>query len=393
MKRVIVGVTLACAAVIGPSASAKSPVRVSLPLVPLQSARLGAIASSLPLEHDSGVVSNAVAAAEANGNPTLQQFAHLRRITGYRLDYGNRFLPGTGVREIETGVERYKTETAAKHALAFWRNDARKGMPAPELGQPSLLGVSVSVAKIRTAAVGSAHWALASTLRIADTSPVYSLREEAQDRNYIVAIVVAAGSLSPAKQLVPKLAKAVDSRLRLALAGKLHGAPAKLPGKVTPGPPSSGPDPSKAALAPSDFAQATLSSENYSANPSALSEYDATFATTDDFDTGLRQQIVAESTPSEATYLAALTICQTRGLGAEFKNITPVDLSSIGDDAYGALLEHQSSGIPVYNAWVVLANGPMFEVLYGSSSTPLPKSDVTKLAQAAADKLDAAVAG
>lgn len=68
-------------------------------------------------------------------------------------------------------------------------------------------------------------------------------------------------------------------------------------------------------------------------------------------------------------------------------------MSSVGDGAYGALLQLEISGQKVYEAGVVLADGPLVELVVGGSKTPLAATDVTSLAQAAAARLNAAVAG
>lgn len=387
---VLVGVGLA-AAIFVPAAAAKA-ARVKLALVPLQHAQLGAPGRSLRLAHDSGPVSNTKAAANAMGNVSSKQLAKLGRVTGYQLDYGNPFLPGTGIREIQTGIELYKSGAGAKRGFAFWRKEELRS------GSLAKLGVRVRAKRFHMPKVGAARWAYVATLKIPNTSPVYVLDERLRAGRYVVDVSVAAGALGPVEKLAPRLAKKVDARLRLGLAGKLRGRPAKLPPHRKPGPPPRGPVPATAALATSDFTQATLSSGQYVApNLEALSEYDVTFAPADSFDR-LFQQIVDERTASESTYYAALLADSLQSLSSistssESVTVTPVDVSSVGDDAYGALIQLTVSGQTVYEGAIVLVRGPIVELLIGAAKAPLAESDVTSLAQAAAAKLDAAVAG
>lgn len=306
---------LAAAAVVVPSAAAAP--RADLALVPLQSAQLGAAARTLPLEHDSGVVSNSSAASNAYGAVTAQKLARLGRVTGYQLDYGNPFLPGAGVHDVQTGVERYRSRAAAKRGLAFWRSDEVK---AAGLAQ---LGVSATLTSLRVPAVGASRWAYAITLTVPNASPIYLLDEDVQDGNYVLAVTVAAGTSGAARQLAPKLATKVDGRLRAMLAGRLRGKQPKLPPKLAAGPPSTGPDPAKAALAASDFGQATPSFAKYETNEAALSEYEVAFAPAGVY-TDVLQQILAVSTPGEATYFAAVLDGSMGNLAGSGASVTPV---------------------------------------------------------------------
>lgn len=388
---VLAGAGLA-AAILVPAASARRGPRLELALVPLQHAQLGAPGRPLQLAHDSGPVSNALAAANALGNVSSTQLAKLGRITGYQLDYGDPFLPGTGIREIQTGVELYKSGAGAKHGFAFWRKEELRS------GTLTKLGVRLRIKRFHMPKVGTARWAYVGTLTIPNTSPIYVVDETVREGRYVVAVSVAAGSLGRVKTLAPRLAKKLDARLRRVLAGKLRGKPVKLLPHRTPGAPRRGPAPAAAALASSDFGQATLSNKQYVVPKlEALSEYAVTFTRADSFD-HLLQDIVAERTASEATYYAALFAGSLQNLasispGGESVTVTPVDVSSVGDDAYGALIQLTVSGQTVYEGAVVLVSGPIVELLVGASQASLAASDVTSLAQAAATKLDAALAG
>src|SRR5262249_43365958 len=102
------------AAVLVPCTSASSASQIELAVVPPPKAPLGPAVHSLPLAHDSGGVSNAEAANEANGMVTAAQLKALGRVGGYLLDYGNPFGSSAGVSEIQTEVDRYRTAADAR---------------------------------------------------------------------------------------------------------------------------------------------------------------------------------------------------------------------------------------------------------------------------------------
>ena len=100
------------AAVAVPAASAKSPA-VKLSVLPLPSTALGP-AKSLPLQYDSGVVTNAEAAAYSLGGAKASLFAGFGRFTGYALDYGIDASGGSGVTEVTTEVDKFVQARGAR---------------------------------------------------------------------------------------------------------------------------------------------------------------------------------------------------------------------------------------------------------------------------------------
>ena len=104
------------------AAPAKHSPKLPLGLVPLQRAQLGPDAASLALQwFDFGTVSNNDAAFLAPGPVEPGKLKRLGRVTGYLLDYGIPYRGGTGVTEIKTGVDEYRTSRDAEKALPFWR--------------------------------------------------------------------------------------------------------------------------------------------------------------------------------------------------------------------------------------------------------------------------------
>lgn len=388
MKQVLLGVALA-AAVAVPSATAGRPAQkpVKLSLVPLPASVIGAAVHGLTLAQDSGTVSNSQAANQANDTPPAGKLKKLGRLTGYQLDYGDVYAGTTGIDEVQTGVGQYKTAADAAKGLAFWKNDD------PKIKILEVLGLQVSDATFPAPAVGSARFGNVWTETVPNVPTVNVADARAVEGAYVLDVKVAAASAPSAETLAGRLLKKLDARLRLAFAGRLHGSPVPLPRRLTPGQAYGGPDLSAIALTPTDVGQGTVSNEGYTIDPEALSDY------TSDMSPGgiysdLSQDIEWYSTPAQATFLAALAATEFSGTVTTFGGqVTPVDLSAIGDDAQGALGVVTLGGPTRYDGVVVLARGQAMEALIVESQSPIQASDLTNLAQLAANKLNAAVAG
>lgn len=381
-------VLLVTAAVLVPSAEAARRPAVELSLVPLSRAAIGTPARALPLQHDSGVISNATAAFESfSGTATM--FQNLGRLTGYALDYGDGFGNASGVTEVATEVDRYKSAADAKKGLAFWKLDEAV------VGKLGRFGFQASQHAFSVPTLGRARFGTTWTGTVPGVAPTSVAIAEVADGTYALDASVSAGSAARAKTLATKLIEQLDARLHLALAGRLHGKTAKLPAKLKAGPPRGGPDLAPASITPTDLGQGTVEDQGYSVDPEALSDYGESMEPGGSFD-ALSQQIEWYPSAAEASFLS---IYQGAALGAAFAGpgsvFTPVDVSSVGDDARGAIEEVVSAtGSQVYLAIVTLANGHATDLLFGlSKSAPIQASDVANLAQIAANKLNAVVGG
>jgi hypothetical protein len=239
-------------------ASARHAPKLRLPLVPLQSAQLGPVGASLPLEFDSGPAANGDA-------PT--PLKKLGRLGGYLLDYGDAYVGGAGVTSIATQVERFRTPTGAKKGLRYWKNDDKVVASFYRS-----IGLTVSAHFFRVPAVGSSHFAYATSFEIPNADPLFTVDEEVSSRSYILHANVAAGTESMAEHLAPVLMHKLEHRLRQMLDGQLRGKPARLPRLPAPGPPAGGPDLSSLVVGPSDFTgPATVIDQGYEPDPGAVS--------------------------------------------------------------------------------------------------------------------------
>jgi hypothetical protein len=356
--------------------------------VPLPKSALGVPGKSLALSHDSGVVSN-VQAAVNSVSGTTGTFKNLGRVTGYGLTYGDPFSGGTGITQITSGIEQYKTAAGAKKGLAFWRKDDAR---VTSLGQ---YGVSVTLEVLKAPTVGTARFAYGTTLTVPDIAPLINIDEQVADGKYVLHVGVSGDSLAAASREAAKLMRALDQRLRLAEEGRLRGNPVKLLPPLQAGPPPGGPDLSTLTVTNADLAGASMFGDHtYVVDPAALSAYLLDMNPAGRFH-DLTQEIEWYSSANEAGLIPTLGIATSADelgfLLGEVPIVTTVDVSSVGDNAHAYILEYVSNGLDV--AVVALSRGRASDLALASSTTPLQASDVQSLAQAMATHLDAGVAG
>jgi hypothetical protein len=342
----------------------------------------------LPLARDSGGVSNAEAANEANGKVTAAQLKALGRVSGYLLDYGNPFGSSSGVSEIQTEVDRYRTAADARRGLAFWQRDELKGSALKKLG------IDFTVKRLRPSGIPGPHWVYAGTASIKGLKPIHGVDAAFQQGQYLLGVSVSAGTASAAAHLVPAVAHRLGQRMRLALAGSLHSSPVKLPPALKPGPPAHGPKPAGLVLTTSDLggsatvAHAAYSKPKDALDENALSVYDLTMTSQGPFPFA-SQEVLVGSNELEVRYFSAITVS---ALSAGFGNkahTTPVTLAGVGDNARGELVRVTINGRTAYEAVVVLSRGSYLDFVVGASATPFTPADVTKLAHLAQKRLDA----
>lgn len=374
------------AAILLPVASASgSAQQLKLAVLPLPKSALGSAGHSLPLAADSGADSNTHAAAQGTGDFTAKQLKHLGRVSGYLLDYGSPFSDSSGVSQIETEVERYRSAAKARRGLAFWRKQ--------ELDVRLLkkFGLHVTFKKLALSNLHHPYWAYLTTLSANGLSPLHGVDAQMLAGDYLLDVNVA-GPPAEAERLVPTLVRKFDQRLRLAESGHLHAKPVTLPHPKA-GPPAHGPKPSRMVLTRSDVGKPTTIRHGGYVSPKnsfdeyALSAYDLAMAPAGSFGF-LQQEVSATRTAVEVRYFAAVAAgaFSSGGLGT----VTPVDLSSVGDNAFGEILQISSGGQSVDEALLVLSRNKYLDFLSVATKSKLTTSDVQALAQKAAQRLNGA---
>jgi hypothetical protein len=378
----------------------KSGGRVKLSLLPLPESVIGSAAKSLSLQSDSGAAPNEGALrrgflltpTHAWDDSTGPTFRKLGRISGYVLDYGLGASGGAGVTEVWTSVDEYKTSADARKGLSAWNSVDQHGFAHYDRIGP---GLAVSHTAEKIAAVGSRGFAFLVGFSAANIAPVFAVDEQFSEGHYEAEVMVWAGTAAGVKTLAPRLAKKLDARIKLALAGRLHARPVKLPALPKPGPPPGGPDLTALVLQTSDVGgPATALGTFYTVdwgNPTAVSDLTAGMDPAGAFDE-IRQQIEWCPTANQASFAADLSYALGLERREKIPLERPIDLSGVGDGAQG-FIGALNEGKPGQVGSVIFSTGRLFESLslFGHSSPEAPQ--VQGLAQTAADYINAADLG
>jgi hypothetical protein len=373
----VVAAAALVAATVVPAASAKTAA-VKLSVLPLPKTALGTVAKSLPLEHDSGVFSNADAAGHALQGATASTFAKMGRISGYSLDYGIGPSGGSGVTEVWTSVDQYKTNAGAKKGLAFWKKDD------PLIANLNQGGFAVTNTAVSVPAVGGGRFAFFASYSASNIARLYSIDEQFTEGRYEADVTVWSGTSVGLKGLTTKLAKALDRRIKQALAGKLKAKPVKLPAKPQAGPPRGGPDLAPLALNTTDLnGTATVNSQGYGVDPLALSDFSVFMDPAGPF-TLLDQESEWFATANQAAFEADFATAQALGGGA-----TPLDLTGVGDGAQGVIENGSGAGA----GQIVFSSGHLGEFIVAIGTTTVQTSDLQSVAEKAAGYINNAGLG
>jgi hypothetical protein len=385
---VVVGAIL-CVPVASAASEKHSP-KLRLALVPLQQAQLGPDGASLALQwFDSGPVSNSQAAFFAQGPVDPRKLKKLGRVTGYLLDYGVAYSGGTGVTQIKTDVDEYRTSREATKALPFWRKQDTYG--ARSYRQ---LGVDVAFKTLGVKKLGSSRFAYLTELSVPGADPIYTVDEQFVDKRFILDVNVTAGTLAKAVQLAPHLASVLDHRLRSMLAGRLKGHAVSIPEFPNPGPPPGGPDLSIFVLQPSDLSPSTIViSQGYSLDVEAISSYSIDLRPAGVYGEVL-EGINWYANANEATWAGTFNGDEVAALAGFGNGATSVDVTAAGDNAKAAILPigtgaNGDGSTAVLSLW----QGQATDILIAQSASQMTPSDVQSLAQKAADRLNAGLGG
>jgi len=380
------GVAILAGLLLVPAAGAGRAPRVKLALVPLPRSVLGAAGASLALANDSGPVSNADAAALATDIYTGPgYYKGLGRLNGYVLEYGDAFTGAVGITDIRTGIEQYKTRADARRAMGIRKwEDAR----LRKLNNPAF-PVTGGPVKVPVPARRTSHFAYLTSYSASNIAPLSRIDEQVLDGRYILDVNVTAGTASTAQALAPTLAKKLDARFRLERKGRLHARPVRLPTRKA-GPPPGEPNLSGLALGQSDFNGKVTVKKGYVIDPAAVSDYVVVMLMP-----GVKRFCCLEQD------IEWFPSANQAGFYADFENAmwlrddryaTPLDLSGLGDGAQGSI----SYG-PLTEAgnWsqMFFSTGQLAEGIWVGGTIGMSDTDVTKVAKAAANRIDAAGLG
>ncbi len=389
-----VGVLVATFGSVGSGAVA-SVGRPALALMPLATPMLGGGAAGLPLDQDSGVVTNADAARNANGSVTAAQLTRLGRVTGYQLDYndaaGHALAAGHGLLEVTTGVDLYRSADAARKGLAFWRHDATN------LARLRAAGISVSVKTFGAAGVPRPSFGWSGVVKLKGKPSVYGVEIAFVSGQLTADISVSAADAGSRRAYAVSLANELASRIRGVLAGRIKGPPVSLPGKAKAGPPPNGPDLSSLTLTPSDLGGGAVKQQGYRLDKdlSPISEYSRTMSPAGPFPV-VQEQVALFHSATEAGYkysVLASTLSSSKALtlfgsanGVTSYHPTRVTVHG-GDEAVAIRATvGLTGGRSVSEALILVRTGATTEfVVVGAPATaPVPVGEIQGLAAAVA---------
>lgn len=386
--RLSVGVAIV-AAIAMPGAASASGLSVStreLALMPLPLAAYGTGVVSLPIAEDSGVVTNAEAAGTTNEGVGAGTLDKLGRLTGYTLDYGSKIPGGTGVTEVQTTVEAYKSGAAANAGLAFWRKD---DADVDSIHTP---GLTVTIRRLASSGVGASSFGDSGSVIVKGEPPVYGADVGFRSGTLVAQVSITASSSAIPMSLAQAAAEKLRARIRAVLAGTISGRPVALPAKPKAGPPAHGPNPEALALTAAEVG-GTLAHQGYELDSGLepLSEFGRTVLLPGD--AGLIQdQVTVFRSAAQAQYeLTILTdfassssAAQSSGVGTSVRSFVPRRVAIPGGDDARALLglARLDDGKSIYLAFILLRVGSVIE--YISVATPSSiKLEPSALAQLA----------
>ncbi len=395
--RAVVGVLLLAGLVVtGSAVGGTEGVRPKLALMPLPASVLGSQVAELPLAHDSGVVSNAEAASDANEATSASTLAALGRVSGYQLDFGGDTPAHGSLYEVETSVEMYTSAAAAGRGLAFWRRDdadtavIRKEIPS----------ISIALSLFDLPAFGAGGFGDQGAVTVKGASP-YRGSDIDFRVGQLVAMVVVAGPGGALRALALKDALALRTRIGEVLTGRVSGPRTVLPGKQKVGPAPNGPNLEQVALLPSDFVVVKVASQGYTPDGyNGISQYQRTMrpaggivsfqeqvslypnaiAAVAEF-AGLRELLTTKAGEKESGFSTVV--------GGSHFNSHIVSLVAGGESF--AIIGQAPGASKVELAIIVIRVGDTIELLYAANPTtlPIPDAEVSALATAAARRASA----
>lgn len=275
--------------------------------MPLPLSSLGPAAAGLPLDQDSGAITNATAAEQANQPVTAAALARLGRTGGYMLDYNDlaarALAKGHGLLGVTTEVDAYRNQASAGAGLEFVRKDFSRVTVA----RSPLLRVTMT--RFSPARAGDSGYGLLGELTPENAPTVYAANVAFRHGSLVGSVTVTAADPDGLVAFARSLARRLDLRVTAVLRGSLQQRPVALPAKPKAGPPPRGPDLSKLALGAADFPSSKIVHQGYQVDTDLepISEYDRQMAPAGTF-ADLDSQVALFRSPVDARYSSALVM-------------------------------------------------------------------------------------
>jgi hypothetical protein len=267
--------------VAGGGAAAPGYTRAQLAIMVLPKDALGADARGLEVSIGSGFTDNA-AAAEDTTDPkdTGPQLGRAGRIIGYDLSYDDlseaTFARGSGLIEIDTSVDLFKSARSADAFLTKQVRDARRFRgKSVDFGVRLVASSTFAVGKIGDRAVGLRITGLLGGKRFYGTISAFRVGP------LVASVSYSAADAKPLAAPVARLSRALAQRIRLASDGKLKARPVPVPPLGRKGRrPVGGPDLAPMALTRGDLPKGvTVSRQGYVDDRQSVGSYEREFDT------------------------------------------------------------------------------------------------------------------
>jgi hypothetical protein len=249
LRGLLAGLVVFVGGQVGSGSAAPAAAEVSprqLALMPLSRAGFGGQVDRLGIAPDSGVVTNADSAMNANGTVSASELARLGQDTGYRLDLGV-FGGPEPVSEAETTLELYTSDAAARRALAFWRSNET------DVGALRATGITISFTPFTVAALGGGSFGDVGRYALKGAQTLYLVDIFFRSGRIVADAGITASSPALARRVDVAAALKLRARIRGVLSGRIRGAPVAVPGPLGPGPQPGSPNPMSLALTLADL--------------------------------------------------------------------------------------------------------------------------------------------
>jgi hypothetical protein len=143
---------------------------------------------------------------------------------------------------------------------------------------------------------------------------------------------------------------------------------------------------------PATIQKARYVSPRHAFDEYSISAYDLAMAPAGAFGE-LEQEVSVAGSTLETKYFGALAAGALVHSAGNAGTATRVNLSGVGDNAFGELLQVSVGSNSASEAIVVLSRGTYLDFVIGAAASKLSASDVQSLAHKAAHRLNLAVAG
>jgi hypothetical protein len=353
-----------------------------LEIMVLPASRLGTSAHGLDVSIGSGFTDN-IDAAEDTIDPkdTAASLARAGRMNGYELAYEDLsalpFVRGKGLLQIASSVDRFRSAAAADAFIDKQLEDYARFRGKVVEGARLVEFDRFAVPRLGERSLGLRGVVELGSKRVPSTSVIFRAGPLVGD------ITIDRADSKPVNQEAIRFARALASRMRLALAGKLKENPVQVPPVGEKGrAPEGGPDMAAMALTVADLPKGMrLGRQAYVRDHEALASYEREFSTAEgqnlEHDLSLFRSareaggfalVIREMflSPTFKTMFSGLFGKDARSLKIESQKPLPV-----GDEGFALSARVSTGGVSMRMIWIFTRVDRIFatQIAVGSPSS------------------------